>query len=153
MYDLNDAIMTMNGIFPEENCPMGGEHGPFCSHLESIVEQMERLAIHQDYHISVLYALLLEEARKACKNLKLSLITLEEMIDEVIKKIMFEDEMKGLRFTRWATVEFQRFRQITDNKEKVKNARSLSLNIRKMSLHTFSPENIFIIASDLYFAL
>lgn len=62
IYGLHNGIKIMTELFPKENRPTGEEHNPFCSRLEPIVEQMEKLGINRDHLTSVLYSLLIGKA-------------------------------------------------------------------------------------------
>lgn len=79
---------------------------------------MERLGIHHDHLTPLIYALLMGEARKACKKRKLSSLTLEDVIEEVKKRVLFDDEIKVPRVTHWTTATFENFRQNADSDEK-----------------------------------
>lgn len=68
MFEIQNALKTMTGIFPEPGCRIGEERSRFRSCSESIVEQMERPGIHQDYCMSVLLSMLIREARKVCRS-------------------------------------------------------------------------------------
>lgn len=87
-----------NHVLEEHPSRKGKES--FRSRSKLIAEQINRLWIDQEHSTSVLYALLNVEAQKACKNLKLNLLTLKEMILEAIKKVLFGKIIKDRRVTR-----------------------------------------------------
>lgn len=89
----------MPSLFPEENRSTGEENEAFNSRLEPIVDQMETLGIAASYRPSVLFSLLPDPARKACKIRKLHALSLDQMLDEIRKKVLLHDEVKDRRVT------------------------------------------------------
>lgn len=100
LYDLQNGIKTITGLFPEAICLTGEENEAFVIRLYQIVGKMQTLGINPSHRPSVLFALLADQARLNCKHLQLSTIYLDEMIDTVKKKGIFDVVIKDRRITR-----------------------------------------------------
>lgn len=116
--DLQNAIKTMTLLFPEETRPTGEETKTFNARLESIVEQMETLSFQKSQRPFIRFSLLSGPDRRACKDLKLHSMTLEEMLSEGSKKVLFDSEVQGRRVTRWSFALLEEFRKQAESKAK-----------------------------------
>lgn len=86
-------------LFPEINHRNGEESGTFCSRLTPIIEQIETIQIAPSHCPSVLLFALELKSYKACAKLVLKSISLDEMIDEIKKKILYNGEILDRRTT------------------------------------------------------
>lgn len=79
---------------------------------------MKTLGFAQSQRPSVLFSLLKRVDLKACKNLKLHSLLLEEMIDEICKHIFFDEKVKRHRVTRWTSLTFTLFYRTSSSEGK-----------------------------------
>lgn len=100
VYDLQNAIKKMTSLFPDNTCLTDGENEASKSGLKPIVEQMKTLGFAQSQRLSVLFYVLTRLVWKARRNLKLQFLSLQEIIDEVCKKVFFDDKAKDRRKAR-----------------------------------------------------
>lgn len=107
----------MTSLFQESNRPTGEESESFCSRLSPITQQMENLQIVPSHRPSVLYSLLTGKARKACAKLVLTSINLDEMVEEIKKKVLYDGGIKDRRTSSWNTATFEQFRKVSDSEE------------------------------------
>lgn len=117
VHDLQNAMKTMTSLFLEKNRPTDDENEPCNSRVEPIVDQMKDFEISESHKPSVLFSLLPGPARKDCKILKRHALPLEQMLDEIRKKILFDDEVKDRRVIRWTSVTFSKLRQNCSSEE------------------------------------
>lgn len=82
---------------------------------------MKTLGIAENKYPSVLDSLLPSNypARNECHKLKLKSIHIQEMIDGIKKKILFDCEIENLRVTLWNSKIYEQFRSTTNSDESV----------------------------------
>lgn len=116
--DLQNAVKTITSLLPEDTRLAGEEREPFILRLDLTFKELETPGLAPSHHSSVLFLLLMESARKACKELNLHSLSLHAMIDDVQIKLLFDGEIKGRRVTTWTSLTFNEFRKLPDCEEK-----------------------------------
>ena len=116
LFDLTKSIQSMTALFPDSSRPTGEEGETFTSRLTPIIEQMETLDIAASHRPSVLFSLLPPNTppRNACTKMQLKSITIETMVSDVKKKVLFDGEVQDRRVTRWNSTTYEQFRKTTD---------------------------------------
>lgn len=88
--------------------------------IETIVTQLGTLGFEPCLRPSVTFSLITGPACTACNGLKLQTLSLEEMLDEVRKKVLFDGEINDRRMKKWTKVAFEALCKVTDCEEKAK---------------------------------
>lgn len=97
-------------LFPEANWPTREEVEVFISRLDPIDDQMQSLGINHYHRPYVLFFIITGPKRAVRKYSWPSSMSLEEMIDDVEKKIIFDGVLRTRRVSRWTSVTFDQFR-------------------------------------------
>lgn len=147
LYDLTKSIQSMTSLFPESSRPTGEEDESFTSRLKPILEQMETLGIDEHQRPSVLYSLLPSNspARNACDKIKLQSIHINDMVDEIKKKVLFDNEIQDRRVTRWDSTTYEQFRSLTSSEESAtrKCLEFITEYQKDLPKHMLAPEHLY----------
>lgn len=130
----------MSGLFTGDTRQTGERNEAFNSRLQPITTQMETLGFAARLSPSIMFSLLTGPARLALNELKLQSLSLDEMVDDVRKEVLFGGKIKDRRLTKWNNVSFQDFCKLTDDEEKtfrkcIKFVTEYQKDIPKHTLH------------------
>lgn len=75
---------------------------------------METLVLTACVRPYIMFSFRTRIARTACNGLKLQTMLLEDILDEVRNKFLFDGENKTLRITKKTKVAFKAFRNVAD---------------------------------------